>query len=51
MQHTSPGKDKESNWLPTPKDENFMFVMRIYGPESDVLNNIWKMPLPEIVKK
>lgn len=51
LQHTSPGKDKESNWLPTPKDENFMFVMRIYGPESDVLNNIWKMPLPEIVKK
>ena len=51
LQNTTPGKDKESNWLPTPKDENFMFVMRIYGPEADVLNNIWKMPLPEIVKK
>jgi hypothetical protein len=50
LQSTSPGKDKESNWLPTPKDEKFMFVMRIYGPQPDVINNIWKMPLPEIVK-
>jgi len=50
LQSTSPGKDKESNWLPTPKNEKFMFVMRIYGPEPEVINNVWKMPLPEIVK-
>jgi hypothetical protein len=50
LQKSSPGKDKESNWLPTPKDEKFMFVMRIYGPQPNVINNIWKMPLPEIVK-
>ncbi|WP_286971998.1 DUF1254 domain-containing protein [Flavobacterium sp. UBA4854] len=50
LQSTSPGKDKESNWLPTPKDEKFMFVMRIYGPEPDVINNVWKMTLPEKVK-
>jgi hypothetical protein len=24
--------------------------MRIYGPEPEVINNVWKMPLPEIVK-
>lgn len=51
LQKNSPGKEKESNWLPTPKDEKFMFVMRIYGPEPDVINNIWKMPLPEISKQ
>ncbi|MRX70396.1 Uncharacterized conserved protein [Flavobacterium resistens] len=50
LQSTSPGKDKESNWLPTPKNEKFMFVTRIYGPQPDVINNVWKMPLPEIVK-
>jgi len=50
LQSTSPGKDKESNWLPTPKNEKFMFVTRIYGPEPDVINNVWKMPLVEIVK-
>lgn len=50
LQKDSPGKDKESNWLPTPKNENFMFVTRIYGPEPDVINNVWKMPLPELSK-
>lgn len=49
LQSTSPGKDKESNWLPTPKAERFMYVMRIYGPQPDVINNIWKMPLAEKV--
>lgn len=51
LQKNSPGKDKENNWLPTPKDEKFMFVMRIYGPQPDVINNIWKMPLPEIAQQ
>lgn len=50
LQKDSPGKDKESNWLPTPQKGPFMFVMRIYGPQPDVINNVWKMPLPEIVK-
>ncbi|MBS7254267.1 DUF1254 domain-containing protein [Flavobacterium branchiicola] len=50
LEATSPGKDKESNWLPTPKNENFMYVMRIYGPQPDVINGVWKMPLPEKVK-
>ncbi|MDP5202249.1 DUF1254 domain-containing protein [Flavobacterium sp. DG2-3] len=46
----SPGKDKESNWLPTPKNQDFNFVMRIYGPEQDAINGTWKLPLPEKVK-
>lgn len=50
LQASSPGKEKESNWLPTPKSEKFMFVMRIYGPQPDVINNTWKLPLIEKVK-
>jgi len=50
LQGDSPGKSRESNWLPTPKSGRFMFVMRIYGPEPDVINNVWKMPLAEKVK-
>ncbi|WP_125721312.1 DUF1254 domain-containing protein [Flavobacterium ustbae] len=47
---TSPGKDKESNWLPTPKNQDFNFVMRIYGPDSNAVNGTWKLPLPEKVQ-
>lgn len=47
---SSPGKDKESNWLPTPKNQDFNFVMRIYGPDSNAINGTWKLPLPEKVK-
>ena len=39
----SPGKDKESNWLPAP-EEPFWLVLRTYGPEESILNKTWKMP-------
>ena len=35
MQTTSPGKDKESNWLPTPKGP-FYLIFRNYAPEASV---------------
>jgi len=50
MQSTSPGKDKESNWLPTPKNQNFNFFTRLYGPKPDVINYVWKMQQPEVAK-
>ena len=34
VQHDSPGKDKESNWLPAPKDE-FNLVLRLYWPKKE----------------
>ncbi|WP_413289398.1 DUF1254 domain-containing protein [Bdellovibrio sp. HCB337] len=43
VQNKSPGKAKESNWLPAPK-ENFTLVMRLYWPGESVLNNTWRMP-------
>ncbi len=33
IQHESPGKDKESNWLPAPKDA-FVLMMRLYWPKE-----------------
>jgi hypothetical protein len=34
IQRDSPGKDKESNWLPAPNGPIFM-VMRIYSPQTE----------------
>jgi hypothetical protein len=39
----SPGKDKESNWLPAP-DGPFWTVMRCYGPDDSIINGTYKRP-------
>ena len=39
----SPGKDKESNWLPAPK-EPFYMLMRMYLPKIEVLNGQYEIP-------
>ena len=44
----SPGKDKESNWLPAP-DGPFYAVYRIYMPGESVLNGTWKKPKMQAV--
>lgn len=43
IQNESPGKDKEANWLPTPKGP-FNLLMRLYAPESDALTGRWNPP-------
>jgi len=43
FQNESPGKDKESNWLPAPKGW-FMVVMRLYWPKEEALNGKWMPP-------
>jgi hypothetical protein len=46
IQHESPGKDKESNWLPAPKGE-FVLMMRLYWPKEkapSILDGSWKVP-------
>jgi hypothetical protein len=47
FQSGSPGKDKEANWLPSPKGA-FNLTMRLYGPKSDALTGKWS---PAAVKK
>ncbi|MDB6145577.1 MAG: cell envelope protein [Pseudomonas sp.] len=49
LQNTSPGADKEANWLPAPKGP-FMAVMRYYWPKQSLLNGHWKSPKIERVK-
>jgi len=43
LQHESPGKDKETNWLPAPEGA-FNVTMRIYSPESEALSGAWNPP-------
>ena len=43
FQATSPGKDKEWNWLPAPKGP-FNLTMRLYAPKSDALTGKWNPP-------
>jgi len=41
--HVSPGKDRESNWLPAPEGM-YSAVSRIYGPSEAAMNGTWKLP-------
>jgi hypothetical protein len=43
IQHESPGKDLESNWLPAPKGPFFM-AMRLYWPKEEALDGGWTAP-------
>ncbi len=43
IQHNSPGKEKESNWLPAPEGE-FNVTMRIYWPQESVIDGSWNPP-------
>jgi hypothetical protein len=43
IQSESPGKDKESNWLPAPK-EPFYMLFRMYQPDIEVLNGQYDLP-------
>lgn len=49
IQNTSPGKDKESNWLPAPKGP-FRAVLRLYWPKEAALDGTWKNPPMQIAK-
>jgi hypothetical protein len=46
IQNESPGKDKEANWLPAPKDK-FVLMLRMYWPREkppSLLDGSWKIP-------
>lgn len=49
IQNDSPGKDKESNWLPAPKGP-FFLAMRLYWPKEPALDGRWKAPSLQKVK-
>lgn len=43
IQKDSPGKEKESNWLPAP-DGPIYAVMRLYWPKEEALKGEWRPP-------
>jgi len=46
IQNESPGKEKESNWLPAPKD-GFVLMLRMYWPKDkspSIMNGSWQVP-------
>jgi hypothetical protein len=46
IQNESPGKDKEANWLPAPKDK-FILMLRMYWPKEkdpSIIDGTWKIP-------
>ncbi len=46
VQNESPGKGRESNWLPAPTD-SFNLFMRLYWPKQAILDGTWKPPAVE----
>lgn len=53
IQNESPGKDKEANWLPAPK-EKFVLMMRLYWPrekDPSIIDGTWKPPAVKVVTK
>lgn len=49
IQHKSPGKDKESNWLPAPEGP-FAMYMRLYWPAEAALDGSWSAPQLSSIK-
>lgn len=52
LQADNPGPEKESNWLPAPKDR-FIPMMRLYWPKEkapSILNGTWKPPALNMVQ-
>ena len=43
FQNESPGANKESNWVPAPKDE-FSLYIRAYWPKKEILDGTWTPP-------
>ena len=43
IQHSSPGVERETNWLPAPADA-FNLVLRLYWPSKSILDGSWKPP-------
>lgn len=45
VQHQSPGKEKESNWLPAPNGP-MQIAARMYGPTPIIVKGEWVFPSP-----
>jgi hypothetical protein len=50
IQRDSPGKDREANWLPSPREGGFSMNLRLYWPKPEALDGTWKPPAVKEVK-
>jgi hypothetical protein len=53
IQNEPPGKDREANWLPAPKDK-FILMLRLYWPKEkdpSIINGTWKPPAVKAVAR
>jgi hypothetical protein len=50
MQSSSPGPDKESNWLPSPQSGKYKVALRLYVPKKQVIDGTWIPPAIQKVK-
>jgi len=48
LQPSTPGKELESNWLPTPPEGPFFYVIRLYLPAKPARDGSWKEPKPTL---
>jgi hypothetical protein len=44
VQNSSPGADKEDNWLPAPRD-TFSLYIRAYWPKAQITEEKWTPPV------
>jgi hypothetical protein len=51
IQSDSPGKDKESNWLPSPAKGLLSVTMRLYAPKDSALDGRWAPPAVVKIKE
>ena len=50
IQHESPGKDRESNWLPGPASGTLGLTMRLYAPKMPAIYGKWAPPAVQKVE-
>jgi len=44
LQRDSPGKDKESNWLPIPPSGSYNVTVRVYQPKQPFIDGTYHLP-------
>jgi hypothetical protein len=48
LQATSPGPEREANWLPTPATGTFRPMLRAYQPGEAIIEGTY--PMPDIIR-